>query len=342
MRQSIPRSIFEFLRKRNIEAKLQRAVPDDYWRAACLNAGIAFSKVRVERDDALTVNFQHASITLPKSAAAVSVLGAHAILEQLSNNTSASLKWDAGMDHLNISFGNARYHASSYGEIHTVGELYLNGDYDFALPENALMLDVGANVGFTSIFLAHLHPRVMIEAFEPLSANYRTALSNIARNPEIRDRVALSNFGLFSTDGVQDIFTEDQNPGMSSLVIDRRELAQHAVDVQQVEVRRASTVLESLKSAHPDRQIVLKLDCEGSEYEILKDLIGTGAIRHVHLAVMEWHRVTGDKDEVDRLRTMMLDSGFGVYFRGRFNAAERANMAVCWRAAVPITTGVAS
>jgi len=41
--------------------------------------------------------------------------------------------------------------------------------------------------------------------------------------------------------------------------------------------------------ALPDAEIVLKLDCESAEYELLEDLVATGAAGHLSKVLVEWH-----------------------------------------------------
>lgn len=51
----------------------------------------------------------------------------------------------------------------------------------------------------------------------------------------------------------------------------------------------AETMVRGIAEQHPDHDIVLKIDAEGSEYGILEHLIATGADKLVSFAWIEWH-----------------------------------------------------
>lgn len=54
---------------------------------------------------------------------------------------------------------------------------------------------------------------------------------------------------------------------------------------------------------HPGQRLILKLDAEGSEYDLLLHLIVTGADELLSLAIVEWHPKTDPKGE-DRRRVI--------------------------------------
>lgn len=51
----------------------------------------------------------------------------------------------------------------------------------------------------------------------------------------------------------------------------------------------------------PDDEIVMKLDCEGSEYPILQRLTATGADRKLSKVLVEWHRLSDHEQEQKNL-----------------------------------------
>jgi hypothetical protein len=56
----------------------------------------------------------------------------------------------------------------------------------------------------------------------------------------------------------------------------------------------------SLSSNDLDRKpnVIMKLDIEGSELEVMTDLVVTGALQHLDLAFVEYHPLSFDKDDV--------------------------------------------
>ncbi len=47
--------------------------------------------------------------------------------------------------------------------------------------------------------------------------------------------------------------------------------------------------------------VLMKMDIEGSELEVVPDLLVTGALRHVNVTMIEWHRHTATPDRVKTL-----------------------------------------
>lgn len=60
-------------------------------------------------------------------------------------------------------------------------------------------------------------------------------------------------------------------------------------DVPKVHCFDLAVFIENLLEAWPGREIVLKMDAEGSEYELLEHLMKTGTDKHLKLAWIEWH-----------------------------------------------------
>jgi FkbM family methyltransferase len=340
MLSNLPRRAFEFARTTARKRRAERRIPDAEWRDICRRAEVPLDRVVLHEDLSLSILLSKTSLRLPKTVAGLDVLPAWRFLDEMDRNTHCSMTWDIGRDALRVVCDGAEYIAEGYEEVYILSELYLAGDYDFMLSGDGVVVDVGANVGFTSIFLASLNPRLRVEGFEPLKLNYEKALRNVAVNPGMEQRVRLFNYGLFSEDGSQTITSPVGHRGMSSIVFDRRESADTQVQVESVSMRRGSDVLREVGERNPGCRIAMKVDCEGSEYAIFQDLVDSGALSAVDFVVMEWHRLSNRPAAVDSLRELLLANGFHVYFRGRLQPTLQVGMAVAFRAPVsPVTSG---
>ncbi|MBC7978654.1 MAG: amino acid adenylation domain-containing protein, partial [Myxococcales bacterium] len=79
-------------------------------------------------------------------------------------------------------------------------EIYVRHTYfqhDIALPEHAVVLDVGANIGMFSLYVAHHYPDAKLFAFEPLPPIFDRLEANLARHAPHTRRFA---FGLSARD----------------------------------------------------------------------------------------------------------------------------------------------
>jgi FkbM family methyltransferase len=126
-----------------------------------------------------------------------------------------------------------------------------------------VVLDIGAHVGVVSIYLAKEHPGITVHAFEPLPENYKRLVRNITANGV--SNVVAHNEAV-SEDGRDLVLVTDvksNSGGASAFVVGPD--AGESVTVPSV------TLTEVFETYVADRCRLLKIDCEGAEYEILKD-----------------------------------------------------------------------
>jgi FkbM family methyltransferase len=70
----------------------------------------------------------------------------------------------------------------------------------------------------------------------------------------------------------------------SSLVIDKA----NAKEIE-INIKNITEVLPDLMDKHPRQKKVLKIDCEGAEYEIIQKLRDTNLLADVDILLIEWH-----------------------------------------------------
>jgi len=80
--------------------------------------------------------------------------------------------------------------------------------------------------------------------------------------------------------------------------------------MERCEFRDAAEELGKLFDEYPDRRVVLKVDCEGSEYAVLRRLTETAMLDRIDLIMIECHRRAREHDPVD-LKSSLRDHGFG-------------------------------
>jgi len=308
-----------------------RQITDQEWRTACQKSRVPFDMIECTPANALLLRLNHSSIKLPKTLSALRVLSGYSYLYDLEAHTGCLVEFDEQKDVLILQWGQAKYLVDSLEELHTLREIYLAGDYDFTPAESTVLLDIGANVGFTSIFLADINPDLLIVACEPLPENYLKALNNLAANPQLSGKISLHNYGVFSEDGQKTIVSEIGNRVRSSIVIDQMNDTRGAIEYTSVKVRRASDLVLQIRALNPTRQIVIKMDCEGSEYEILRNLETDGAINFVSGVLMEWHKLIGTDDNSEFIRAFFKRSGFNICMHGRTQSKSDIGMAYAFR-----------
>ena len=140
-------------------------------------------------------------------------------------------------------------------------DAYLIESIDF-LPGD-VVLDIGANVGIVAIYLALKHPAVTVHSFEPVPENYAHLVRNIALNGVgniVPHNLAVTKDGRSFEMAVH--FAS--NSGGATGHLHDLHLPGHAY--RKVDSTTLDRILADIGGA---RCRLLKIDCEGTEHEIL-------------------------------------------------------------------------
>ena len=129
----------------------------------------------------------------------------------------------------------------------------------------AVIIDAGANVGYSSIFFANTYPDAVILAVEPNPSTFEILKRNVIGN----DRIIPINAALWSHDAGVDMAAGDSG-SWSDRVSDGPSLTSTS--------RTPSIRLDQLMDkVHCARSLIIKLDIEGSEREVCRvsrDILG--------------------------------------------------------------------
>lgn len=130
----------------------------------------------------------------------------------------------------------------------------------FTFEKGDVVLDIGAQVGVVSVYLAKRWPDIEIWAYEPMPMNYARLLRNIEANGITNIRAV--NKGL-SRDGKPMVLKGNpasNTGGYSAFVQGKNEVSEIAPTI---------TLEQALDDLGDKRAGLIKIDCEGAEYEIL-------------------------------------------------------------------------
>ncbi|CAI6234663.1 unnamed protein product [Periconia digitata] len=203
-------------------------------------------------------------------------------------------------------------------------EIFQDHAYDVAeLPEDAFIVDAGANVGMFTLYMKKKYPASTILAFEPAPETFKMLSENVKLH-NLKD-VELHECALGAEDTTQIFTFYPTVPGNSTLVPEEKEIVRevfselsqdwadgaekmystsHEISVR---VRPLSHFLNGRKDLK--RIDMLKVDVEGVELETLQ------ALEEVH-----WARVSNVVVEIcdlrggrlDALESLLRSKGFSV------------------------------
>ena len=128
-----------------------------------------------------------------------------------------------------------------------------------------VVIDIGGNVGIVSIYLAKKYPFIKIYAFEPVKQNYENFLKNIELNNIDKDIIKVFNFAI-TKDRRDVILTTPINNSGGSNIYDFR-ISNEILNNNSI--AKSITFDDIFDSNNISKCKLLKIDCEGAEYEIL-------------------------------------------------------------------------
>lgn len=124
----------------------------------------------------------------------------------------------------------------------------------------SVILDIGANIGTSSLYFSSINPQATIVAFEPHPDTYQRALVNLNYNNEAS--IFIQNYGLGSSPGFFKMYElHSNNPGMNRILTSTTDLP-----YKTIEVRTLDSQIDSITNGSVD---FVKIDVEGFEKEVL-------------------------------------------------------------------------
>jgi FkbM family methyltransferase len=141
----------------------------------------------------------------------------------------------------------------------TLKEIFIRREYDLKLPETFsvnVIVDAGANIGFTSIFFINQFPNARIFSIEPDDENFEYLKKNVFPYKTITPlKNALWN-------KKEDITIIDRGYGKRGIMIGKEE-GTHTL--------KAISVSDLMREHTLDSIDILKMDIEGSEKEVFSE-----------------------------------------------------------------------
>ena len=129
----------------------------------------------------------------------------------------------------------------------------------FEIKENDTVIDVGGHIGLFMLFCEQFCRKGKIYCFEPALDNYRIFSDNVKLNN--LENIHSFNMAVSKHDGKIPLYLNDDASGHSIFLKNSNPIQVESITLQKV------FELNNIKKCN-----LLKLDCEGSEYEIINSL----------------------------------------------------------------------
>lgn len=199
-----------------------------------------------------------------------------------------TLNFEYGDDVIEVYFpdsGNAAWHISNIlsGQDYPVLHCHFEPD---------CIIDIGANIGATTLFFSKVYPNADCFYYEPSPSNF----FYLERNTSSLKRIRSFNLGLSDQSSTLKLYSGNCQCLQNSLYSS----GEVTEEFELVEIRSASAELKEIISG---KRCLLKIDTEGCEVPILQDL--ESYLENIDILYLEYHSEE-DRRTIDNLLAPQL------------------------------------
>jgi FkbM family methyltransferase len=180
-------------------------------------------------------------------------------------------------------------------------ECYMAGmERDIA--PNSTIIDIGANAGYFTLFAASAFPQAKLFSFEPVPVNY----AQLKHHRDLNDTRKISCFPLAVAGHSGEIklnFDTTDSFTTSATMFASKENKGESLSVPCI------TLKEIMDKNAIEKCDLLKMDCEGAEYDILYNC-PADYLRRIDQIAMEVHRGQQKNQNIEALEVFFRKQGF--------------------------------
>ena len=175
----------------------------------------------------------------------------------------------------------------------------------FQINQNDVVLDIGAHIGLFTLYASQFCTKGSIFSFEPMKDNYELLLENIKLNN--LKQVKFFNLAVSNSNDPIKLYINDDESG-------------HSIFSQSSQNLMVNSI--SLKRIFDENQIkycnFLKLDCEGAEYEIIKNL-PLSYFEKIDKMIIEYHMADSNPELLIELKKILTSQNFKIETKSLFS-----------------------
>ena len=189
---------------------------------------------------------------------------------------------------LKLEFNDLQFTINDPEELYIIYEVFIEQHYNINPGKEFCVIDIGQNVGITSLYFAGNPLVKKIYGFELFPETFRLGQVNIQSNKSLAPKITSHAFGLGKKEDHPELEYSLQAKGRMGMYHENADLTAPKTKVK-VEIRDVDAEVRKVANEQPGVCIIGKIDCEGAEYEILERLFETGQIDVFSGFMIEWH-----------------------------------------------------
>ncbi len=296
------------------ERQIYLRIPNRFWAKKIYKNRVSFHKLAYDKtNNSIQVKPFHFSVYEEKPEY-------HFLLKEENVRLAQTLKSSYDCDfekneneELVINIEGIKALIKSEQDLEILNEIFIQGVYNFICDQPLVVIDIGMNVGWASLYFALDDNVQQVYSFEPFKKTYEDALNNFALNPNLKEKINPFDYGIGGKDEVVTVeydYDLKASVGVKGLPESMEKKSQGKKIKEDIAIRSATDVLSSIFEKFTDTDFMAKIDCEGSEYDILKSLEKADMLSRFKVIIMEWH-----EKGPDELVSYLRNANFTVFSR---------------------------
>jgi len=173
------------------------------------------------------------------------------------------------------------------------------------IPGKPVIVDIGANVGFFDMLILSKLPGATIYAYEPLPVNIAKLNKIISENPQIKNAISVYQRAVTGkSKEALELFMEDTDDSqvVASVFSDFNKNNTKKISVPSI------TLTEIVTGNKLEQIDLLKIDCEGSEYDIIYNT-DPAIIKRAKFIALEIHDID-EKNNFNEMKKYLTSLGY--------------------------------
>ncbi|MEO9307217.1 MAG: FkbM family methyltransferase [Nitrososphaera sp.] len=203
------------------------------------------------------------------------------------------------------------YDENTLGPIETIIQVFENEEYlpswfDIDINNVKVIVDIGAMIGSFSLWAAQKFPASVVYCYEPDPESFEYLKKNIEAS-NLQNRIKSENFAVLDREGKSIFYRYKKTPSCNSLIYNNAPGTVDTAISLQISTKPFSDILQKVGKID-----FLKMDCEGSEFDILYSL-KKPQLEKIQYLVLEYHDFDNDQQKNSiKLLQFLRDSGFAA------------------------------
>ncbi|MGY5148935.1 MAG: FkbM family methyltransferase [Candidatus Nitrosopumilus sp. bin_68KS] len=176
---------------------------------------------------------------------------------------------------------------------------------NFEIKSNDVVIDVGAHIGLFTLYASQYCTQGLVYSYEPVKENYELLVENTKLND--LKHVRTFNTAVSNSNQPITLFINNDESGHSMF-----SQSSQSVSVDSISLKKIFDV-NKIEQCN-----FLKLDCEGAEYEILRNLPSI-YFEKIDKMVIEYHMADSQPELLVELKRILTNQNFEIEIKSLFS-----------------------